>query len=80
MSLIEEHFQLHRAPFPQVAEPPSVLHYQGLKDAMERVRFAVDRDGIALISAESGCGRSTILGCLSRELDPTAYLVVHASL
>ncbi len=80
MSIIEEHFKLHRSPFPQVAEPASILHYQGLKDAVERSRFAIDRDGIALVSAESGCGKSTVLGCLSRELDATAYLVVYSSL
>ena len=80
MSLIESHFKLHRPPFPQSAEGPSLLHHTTLKDAQERLRFAIDRDGIALVTAESGCGKSTLLGCLCRELDPTAYLVVYSSL
>jgi type II secretory pathway predicted ATPase ExeA len=80
MSLVEEHFKLHCAPFPQVAEPNALLHHQSLKDALERLRFAIDRDGIALLCAESGCGKSTILGCLCRDLDPTAYQVVYSSL
>jgi type II secretory pathway predicted ATPase ExeA len=80
MSLIEDHFKLHRAPFPQAVDPAALLHHQSLKDALDRLRFALDRDGIALLSAESGCGKSTVLGCLSRELDPTQYLVVYSSL
>lgn len=80
MSLIEDHFKLHRAPFPQSADPTALLHHQSLKDALERLRFAIDRDGIALLSAESGCGKSTVIACLCRELDPTAYLVVYSAL
>jgi type II secretory pathway predicted ATPase ExeA len=80
MSYLEEHFKLHRSPFPQVTDTHALLNHQSLKDALERLRFAVDRDGIALLSAESGCGKSTVLGCLGRELDPTQYLVVYSSL
>jgi type II secretory pathway predicted ATPase ExeA len=60
MSFVEEHFKLHRHPFPQAAETAALLHHQGLKEALERLRFSVDRDGIALLSAESGCGKSTV--------------------
>ena len=80
MSFVEEHFKLHRHPFPQAAETAALLHHQGLKEALERLRFSVDRDGIALLSAESGCGKSTVLGCLVRDLDPTSHLVVYSSL
>ncbi len=80
MSLIEDHFKLHHPPFPQSAEAVALLHHQSLKDALERLRFALDRDGIALLTAESGCGKSTVLSCLAKDLDATAHLVVYASL
>jgi type II secretory pathway predicted ATPase ExeA len=80
MSLIEEHFKLHSPPFPQVVDAAALLHHQSVKEALQRLRFAVDRDGIALLSVESGCGKSTVLGCLCRELDPTNYLVVYTAL
>jgi type II secretory pathway predicted ATPase ExeA len=80
MSLLEDHFKLHRPPFPQAVDAAALLNHQSLRDALDRLRFAVDRDGIALLSAESGCGKSTVLGCLSRDLDPTQYLVVYSSL
>jgi type II secretory pathway predicted ATPase ExeA len=80
MNTIENHFQLHSPPFPQAADPSAILHHASLNEALERIRFSIDRDGIALLSAESGCGKSTVLGCLSRDLDPTQYLVVYSSL
>lgn len=80
MSIVEDHFKLHHAPFPQCAEGPAILHHPSIKDANERVHFAIERDGIAVCTAESGCGKSTLLGCLSRDLDPTSHLVVYSSL
>lgn len=80
MSLIESHFGLHAQPFPQAADPTAVLHHASLKDALDRLRFTLDRDGIAQLSAESGCGKSTVLGCLSRDLDQTKYLYIYSSL
>lgn len=80
MSLVEDHFKLHRPPFPQSAEPAALLSHQSIKEALDRLRFAIDRDGIALLTAESGCGKSTLLASLARALDATAYLVIYASL
>ncbi len=80
MNLIENHFNLSSAPFPQSAQPAAILRHASLKEALDRLRFSIDRDGIALLSAESGCGKSTLLGCLNRELDPTQYQSVYSSL
>jgi general secretion pathway protein A len=80
MSLIEDHFKLHTPPFPQSAPAGALLRHQGLKEALDRLRFAIDRHGIALFTAESGCGKSTVLAALCRDLDPTAHVVVYSAL
>lgn len=80
MSLLEQHFQLHAPPFPQCVDPGALLAHQSIKDALDRLLFAIERDGIALLTAEAGCGKSTLLGAFTRSLDPTAYLVVYAAL
>jgi type II secretory pathway predicted ATPase ExeA len=80
MSLIEDHFRLTRPPFPQTAEGNALLNHQPLKEAVDRLRFAVDRDAIALFTAEAGTGKSTALGCFARGLDATTHLVVYSSL
>lgn len=80
LSLLEDHLKLHHPPFPQTAEGNALLQHSGLKEAKERLLFALGRTGIALLTAESGCGKSTLLAWLSRELDPTGYLLVYSSL
>ena len=80
MSLVEDHFKLHHPPFPQAVDKVALLQHSTLKDAVERLRFALDRDAIALLTAESGCGKTTVLAHLARELDPTAYNVVYSSM
>lgn len=80
MSLVEDHFKFHRPPFPQVTDKAALLVHPSLKEAVDRLGFALERDAIALLTAESGCGKSTVLGHLVRELDTTAYSVVYSSL
>jgi type II secretory pathway predicted ATPase ExeA len=80
MSLIEDHFRLTHSPFPQTADGLALLNHQPLKEAIDRLRFAVERDAIALFTAEAGAGKSTALGCFARALDPTTYLVVYSAL
>jgi type II secretory pathway predicted ATPase ExeA len=80
MSLLEDHFKLHAPPFPQTVAALALLRHQGLKEALDRLRFALDRDGIVLFTAEAGCGKSTALATLTRELDATAYLVIYSAL
>jgi general secretion pathway protein A len=66
MSLVEDHFKLHHPPFPQAVDKGALLAHSSLKEAVERLRFALDRDAIALLTAESGCGKTTVLGHLVR--------------
>lgn len=80
MSLVEDHFKFVRPPFPQAADKAAMLVHPSLKDAVERLRFALERDAIALLTAESGCGKSSALGHLVRGLDTTAYNVVYSSM
>jgi type II secretory pathway predicted ATPase ExeA len=80
MSVLEDHFKLHAPPFPQSVVAGALLRHQGLKEALERLRFALDRDGIVLVTAEAGCGKSTVLATLTRELDATAYRVIYSAL
>jgi type II secretory pathway predicted ATPase ExeA len=80
MSIVEDHFKLHRPPFPQAVDKTAMFAHPSLKDAIERLRFALDRDAIAVLTAESGCGKTTTLAALVRDLDTTAYQVIYSSM
>jgi type II secretory pathway predicted ATPase ExeA len=77
---LEEHFGLTKPPFPRVAPDPALLRHQGLEEVLARLRFALDRDTIALLVADSGCGKSTALSLFARSLDAASYQLVTVSL
>ena len=47
---------------------------------IERLRSALLRDCIALLDAESGCGKSTTLALFAQSLDAASYLVIAISM
>jgi type II secretory pathway predicted ATPase ExeA len=77
---LEEHFALSRPPFPKAATAASLLRSPALEHALERLRFALERDTIALLVAESGCGKSTVLFEFVQSLDAANYNVLSVSL
>lgn len=77
---LEEHFALTQHPFPKAASEAALLRHNGLQATLDRLRFALDRDTIALLVAESGCGKSTILRLFAKSLDAGSYHVLSTSL
>lgn len=77
---LQEHFGFQEVPFPKAASEACLLRHPPLLEAIERLRFAVDRDSPALLVAESGCGKSTVTGLFARSLDAASYHVLYISL
>ena len=79
MTSLQTHFGFTRPPFPRVAPEEAILRHKGLEDVLARLHFALERDTIALLVAESGCGKSTALSMFARSLD-AASLPTRAAL
>ncbi len=77
---LEEYFKLRRQPFPKAATTDALLMTNGLEHVIARLRFAISRDTIAMLIAESGCGKSTALSLLCRSLDAATYNVISTSM
>jgi len=77
---LEEHFGLTQPPFPKAATELSLLRHSALQEILDKLRFALSRDTIALLVAESGCGKSTTLGLFAKSLDAGSYHVLATSL
>jgi len=77
---LEEYFELTTAPFPKVANDKTLLINPAITKLLSRLRFAVERDTIALVVAESGCGKSTALHLFAKSLDAASYNVMSTSL
>jgi type II secretory pathway predicted ATPase ExeA len=57
-----------------------LLRHPGVEHTLSRLRFALDRDAIAMVVAESGCGKSTVLALFARSLDAANYYLLSVSL
>lgn len=77
---LEEHFALTHPPFPRCAPEAALLRHPGVEEVLVRLRFALARDTIALLVAESGCGKSTTLGLFARSLDAANFHLLSTSL
>ena len=77
---LEEYFNLSRPPFPKAATQASLLQTPALEHVIDRLLFALERDTIAVLIAESGCGKSTALSLLAKSLDAASYHVISTSM
>jgi type II secretory pathway predicted ATPase ExeA len=77
---LEEHFGLSHPPFPRAAQEASLLRTPAIEHALQKLRFALSRDTIALLVGESGSGKSTALSLFAQSLDAANFYVLKTSL
>jgi type II secretory pathway predicted ATPase ExeA len=77
---LEEYFELSTPPFPKAANDKTLLINSAMEKVQGRLRFAVERDTLAMVIAESGCGKSTALACFAKSFDAATYNVMATSL
>lgn len=77
---LEEYFGLSRPPFPRASTEASLLRTGAIDHVLGKLHFALARDTIALLVAESGCGKSTTLSLFAQSLDAATYYVLATSL
>ena len=69
MTTLQEQFGFTQQPFPRVPPEEAILHHKGLEEVLARLHFALERDTIALLVGESGCGKSTALSLFAKSLE-----------
>jgi len=74
------HFGLTALPFDRAVPPEGVLHHASFAEALERLRFALDTRGPALLVAAPGTGQSVLLETVCRELAPPEVRIVATAL
>jgi type II secretory pathway predicted ATPase ExeA len=57
-----------------------VVRHTALQEILDKLRFALARDTIALLVAESGRGKSTTLALFAKSLDAGSYHILATSL
>ncbi len=82
MSSFLGHFGLARPPFHRTTPPEAVFRHRGFEEALSRLRFTVELDGICVLLSEPGCGKSLLLGHLADEVSrqgPAVHCFAHST-
>ncbi len=77
MSQLLRHFGLAHHPFARSTPKEALFRHRGFEESLSRLRFTVELDGIALLVAETGCGKSLLLGELGDELHAQGWTVYY---
>jgi type II secretory pathway predicted ATPase ExeA len=75
MSQLLRHYGFSHHPFGRQTPPDALLKHRGYEEALSRLRFAVELDAIAMLVADSGCGKSLLMGELADELQREKWTV-----
>jgi type II secretory pathway predicted ATPase ExeA len=74
------HFGLTTLPFERAVPSEGLLYHASFAEALERLRFAVDTRGPALLVAPPGTGKSIVLNALCASLPPSDLRVIATAL
>lgn len=69
------HFRLTTHPFGRGAPKATLHRHRGFTEALDRLRYTIEIDGISELVADSGCGKSLLLGQLADELEKQDHVV-----
>lgn len=75
MSALLKHFGFSDHPFARNPSKKALFQHAGFKEALRRLVFCVELDGFGELVAETGCGKSLLLGELASELQPQGWVV-----
>jgi type II secretory pathway predicted ATPase ExeA len=74
------HFGLTALPFDRAVPPEGLLHHASFTEALDRLRFAIDSRGPALLVAPPGTGKSVLLDTLCAGVPASTGRVVATAL
>ncbi len=80
LGLLNHHFGLTIHPFDRPVPEGGLLLHRSFSEAQARLRWAMDGWTPALLTAEPGLGKSTLLATLADSLDKTTTRVVYTPL
>lgn len=75
MSHLLQHYGFTRHPFARHTPKDAMLRHRGFEEALNRLRFTIELDGIAVLMADAGCGKSLLLGELADDLQRNGWVV-----
>ena len=79
MEMYENFFEMERTPFSRNLPADRLYKSAQIDDAIGRLKYAADRQLFAVVTAEPGCGKSTLIRLFAETLQKDKYLFLYLS-
>ena len=73
----KRYWGLSRTPFAKQLAPSELFEHPGHREALARLRFAIDETAICLITGEVGAGKTVAVRAAIDSLDPSAHTIIY---
>ena len=77
--MYEAYFELEHTPFTRDLPPQSLYEPPFIEDVLGRLGYVADRQLFAVLTADPGCGKSTVLRKFASSLPSDRYVVLYLS-
>lgn len=77
--MYETFFEMKRTPFVKNVPPEMLYESRAMADAMGRLTYAADHQLFAIVTADAGCGKSTLIRRFVSSLPKDDYLCLYLS-
>lgn len=77
--MYEEYYGMERTPFSRDIPPEALYESPAMAEALGRLAYAADRQLFAVVTAEAGCGKSTLIRKFAASLSKDDYILLYLS-
>ena len=77
--MYERYFNMSRTPFVRDVPPEELYESRAMKDALGRLAYAADKQLFAVVTADAGCGKSTLIRKFKASLSKDDYRLLYLS-
>lgn len=77
--MYETFFEMQQTPFARDIPPSELYESPAMADALGRLAYTADRQLFAVVTADAGCGKSTLIRRFASSLPKEGYLLLYLS-
>lgn len=77
--MFKEYYGMVLPPFAKDIPPEAMYESPAMKEVLERIKYTVENDLFAVLTADPGCGKSTEIRRLKSELPKDEYVLLYLS-
>ena len=77
--MYESYFEMENTPFARNVPPEALYTSNAMADALGRLQYVADRQLFAVVTADAGCGKSTLIRKFASSLPEDRYIFLYLS-